>query len=155
MKPAALELRIPPVVLSLLTGFVMWGIARAGPALHVPLPGSRAIAALLALAGVALGAAGVAAFRSSRTTVDPRRPEAATSLVTGGPYRWSRNPMYLGLLLTLAGWALYLASPLALLLLPAFVAYMNRFQIEPEERAMRSNYGRDYEAYARSVRRWL
>jgi protein-S-isoprenylcysteine O-methyltransferase Ste14 len=155
MRPAALELKIPPVVLWLLTGLVIWGVARAGPALHVPLPGRRVAAALLALAGVAIGVAGVAAFRLSRTTVDPRRPDAATSLVTGGPYRWSRNPMYLGLLLMLAGWALYLSSPLALVLLPAFVAYMNRFQIEPEERAMRLKYGRDYEAYTRSVRRWI
>jgi protein-S-isoprenylcysteine O-methyltransferase Ste14 len=67
----------------------------------------------------------------------------------------SRNPMYVGLLLLLAGWALHLSHPLALLGLPAFVAYMNRFQIAPEERALRAKFGPAYEDYARAVRRWL
>lgn len=63
--------------------------------------------------------------------------------------------MYFGLLLMLLGWGLFLAHALALLGLPVFVLYMNRFQIQPEERAMLSGFGDDYRDYLRSVRRWI
>ena len=63
--------------------------------------------------------------------------------------------MYLGMLLVLAGWAVWLASVAAVAVLPAFVLYMNRLQIEPEERALASRFGSDFEDYRRSVRRWL
>lgn len=81
--------------------------------------------------------------------------DAASSLVTNGVYRFTRNPMYVGLLLALSGWAAFLSSPSALVYLVAFVLYMNRFQIEPEERVLASRFGADYAAYRTRVRRWL
>ena len=63
--------------------------------------------------------------------------------------------MYLGIVLILAGWAAWLSNVLSLSGAFAFVAYMNRFQIRPEERALRAKFGADYEAFAKSVRRWL
>jgi protein-S-isoprenylcysteine O-methyltransferase Ste14 len=63
--------------------------------------------------------------------------------------------MYLSLLLYLLGWAVYLSNVLALLFLPAFVLYMNRFQIKPEERVLLSRFGPAYAAYKGRVRRWL
>jgi len=63
--------------------------------------------------------------------------------------------MYLGFLLVLLGWALYLSHPLAFAFLPAFVVYMNRFQIGPEEKVMRAKFGAEYCSYVSSVRRWL
>jgi protein-S-isoprenylcysteine O-methyltransferase Ste14 len=63
--------------------------------------------------------------------------------------------MYLGLLLLLLAWAVFLSNPLALLLVPVFVLYINRFQIEPEERALSSLFGGEYAAYRKRVRRWL
>ena len=82
-------------------------------------------------------------------------PDRSAALVAGGIYRSSRNPMYLGFLLLLAAWACWLANPLALAGLPAFVLYLNRFQIAPEERALRARFGDAYDGYARAVRRWL
>jgi protein-S-isoprenylcysteine O-methyltransferase Ste14 len=75
--------------------------------------------------------------------------------VTGGVFRWSRNPMYLGMLVALAGWAAYLANATAFLLLPAFVAYLNRFQIRPEEQALLARFGPPYSEYMATVRRWI
>jgi protein-S-isoprenylcysteine O-methyltransferase Ste14 len=75
--------------------------------------------------------------------------------VTGGVFRWSRNPMYLGMLVALAGWAAYLSNALAALLLPAFVAYLNRFQIRPEEQALLARFGPSYSEYMATVRRWI
>lgn len=72
-----------------------------------------------------------------------------------GVYCFSRNPMYLGFLLALAGWIVYLSNVLAALLLPAFVAYMNRFQIKPEERALLTKFGPSFAHYMAAVPRWL
>jgi protein-S-isoprenylcysteine O-methyltransferase Ste14 len=87
--------------------------------------------------------------------VDPTNPEKSTSVVTGGIYRFSRNPMYLGFLLVLAGLAAYLSTPVTLAGPVLFLLYMNRFQILPEERILTKRFGADYENYLRRVRRWL
>jgi protein-S-isoprenylcysteine O-methyltransferase Ste14 len=82
-------------------------------------------------------------------------PEAASSLVVAGIYRVTRNPMYLGFLLILLGWAAWLSNVLALLPLAGFVIYMNVFQIRPEERALEALFGPEFEAYKKQVRRWI
>jgi protein-S-isoprenylcysteine O-methyltransferase Ste14 len=79
----------------------------------------------------------------------------ASALVTGGVYRLTRNPMYLGLLLDLLAWAVFLWAPLALAVLPIFVLYIHRFQIVSEERALSSLFGSEYADYKQLVRRWL
>ena len=76
-------------------------------------------------------------------------------LLTSGPYAFTRNPMYLGLLLVLLGWAAYLSNALACVFLPAFVLYMNRFQIGPEERALAALFGQAFLDYKNRVRRWV
>ena len=150
-----LEHQIPPVVVMLLCMAAMAGIARLAPTLSRPFSGRLFAAAGLAALGAALGAAGVLAFRAQRTTVNPHRPAAISAMVVGGIYRRTRNPMYLGLLLMLLGWAAYLAHPLACAVPPVFVLYMNRFQILPEERALQAKFGPAFDAYAQAVRRWI
>jgi len=76
-------------------------------------------------------------------------------MVTSGIYRLSRNPMYVGILLMLAAWAVYLANILSASWLPLFVGYMNRFQITPEENALLAKFGGAYASYLKTVRRWL
>jgi protein-S-isoprenylcysteine O-methyltransferase Ste14 len=97
---------------------------------------------------------GVLTFRRAKTTVNPTTPAAASALVRTGVFRFTRNPMYLGLLLCLVAWAIFLSSVLALLSAPLFVVYMNRFQIAPEERALAALFGDSFAAYKRDVRRW-
>ncbi len=151
----ALELKIPPVVLFLLTGLAMWLVNRFLPEFHWMLPGKGIIAGFLFACSAFAGISGAVAFRRACTTVNPTTPEAASCLVRSGVYRITRNPMYLALLLSLTGWAIMLANPVNLLLLPVFVLYMNRFQILPEERMLLNLFGADYAAYQQSVRRWL
>ncbi len=105
--------------------------------------------------GLLVALAGVREFRRARTTLHPQQPEAASSVVRSGIYARSRNPMYLGMLLVLVAWGAWLANLASLALAAAFVPYLNRFQIEPEERAMARNFGAAYEEYRRQVRRWL
>lgn len=98
---------------------------------------------------------GVVSFRRAKTTVNPTNPSATSSLVTCGVYRFSRNPMYLGFLFFILGDIAWLANPLVLFGWPAFVLYMNRFQIAPEESALTKRFGAEYTTYAGRVRRWL
>lgn len=150
-----MELRIPPLVTALVCALMMWLMAAATPALALPLPWRYGLGAAMFGIGFWFAGAGVMAFRKARTSVDPTAPEKASAVVKAGVYRFSRNPMYVGFLLALAGWAAVLAHALAVVVLPAFVAYMNRFQIVPEERALLAKFGREYEEYLQSVRRWL
>ena len=150
----SLEHKIPPPIVGLLTAAAMWAIAwNSAAALAVPDP--LFAASVVALIGVAFDIAGIVSFHRAKTTVNPLRPEKATSLVSSGVYRLTRNPMYVGMLLLLMAWAIYLNSPWALLGPLAFVLYMNRFQIGPEEQALEALFGDDFLDYKRRVRRWL
>jgi len=150
-----LELKIPPLLVWLVIAGAMLGVAYAAPGLSLTLAGSSAIALALVAVGGALAFAGVIAFRGKRTTVNPLTPGASSSVVSSGVYRVSRNPMYLGFLVALAGWAVYLSNAGAAMLLPVFVAYMTRFQIKPEERALLAKFGPEFGQYMSRVRRWL
>jgi protein-S-isoprenylcysteine O-methyltransferase Ste14 len=148
-----LELKLPPPALLLLLAGLMW----LAPVWVAPLPWAWRIgwaAALLGL-GLAIGLVAVHACWRAGTTIHPTHPMRTTALVTGGAFRYSRNPMYLCQLLCLLAWAAYLSNPLALALTPLFVLYLNRFQIEPEERALAALFGARYVAYQARVRRWL
>jgi protein-S-isoprenylcysteine O-methyltransferase Ste14 len=151
----ALELKVPPPVVALVVALAMWGIARVATPLHVDLYLRIAVAVAIALAGGAFSAAGIAAFRKAGTTVNPRKPQAASSLVTRGVYRMTRNPMYVGLTCVLLAWAVFVGVPWTSAGPVAFVAYITRFQIAPEERALSSRFGQTYASYKASVRRWL
>ncbi|MCK5866475.1 MAG: isoprenylcysteine carboxylmethyltransferase family protein [Marinobacter adhaerens] len=151
----ALELKVPPVVLVLVTVSGMWAVSAGVPVFRFTVSGAVWLSSSIALLGVLVAILGVLAFKNAGTTVDPRVPEQSENLVVSGVYRFSRNPMYLGFLLTLLGWGLYLGSFAALFFLPAFIAYMNRFQIIPEERFMRARFGDSYARYRAKVRRWV
>jgi protein-S-isoprenylcysteine O-methyltransferase Ste14 len=148
-----LELKLPPPALLLLLALLMW----LAPMWVAPLPWAWriALAAGLLGLGLAIGLVAVAACWRAHTTIHPSHPMRTTALVTGGVFRLSRNPMYLCQLLCLLAWAAYLSNPLALALAPLFVLYLNRFQIDPEERALAVLFGARYSAYKSAVRRWL
>jgi len=151
----ALKLTIPPPAVALLMAAFMWLVAHATPSFACGLPAHRAIAGCLAVAGVLTAILAVVSFRRAGTTLNPLKPENTSALVTSGIYTMTRNPMYLGLLLVLLGWAVSLSNVLAFAFLPAFIVYMNRFQIRHEEDALRSMFGEDFLAYKARVRRWL
>lgn len=151
----ALEHKIPPPVVAALIAAAMWGISSLQPALSLAPAMRQFLAATLAIVGVTFDLLGLWAFRRSRTTINPLKPRKASALVTGGVYRVSRNPMYVGLALLLAAWAVHLSMLWPLLGPALFVFYMNRFQIGPEERVLRGKFGEAYAAYAARVRRWL
>ena len=151
----SLELRVPPPAVALIVAIAMWIGARGTVATAAPEFVRFSLAIALALAGAIFDVSGLVAFRRARTTVNPMTPQSASSLVNSGVYRVTRNPMYVGLLFFLFGWAVFLWSGWTLLGPFAFAAYISRFQIAPEEKALYALFGADYLAYQAKVRRWL
>jgi protein-S-isoprenylcysteine O-methyltransferase Ste14 len=150
-----LELKVPPVALGFLIAALMWLVSWAMPAFGFEVPSSDVLAVSVAVAGAIISGLGILSFRQARTTVNPMKPDSTSSLVVSGIYRLTRNPMYLGFLLVLLGWAIFLSNALTFVLLPVFVFYMNRFQIEPEEKALHYLFGPQFVMYTSRVRRWL
>ncbi|SEG11335.1 methyltransferase family protein [Nitrosomonas ureae] len=150
-----LELKIPPAILVLLFAVVMWFVSSMSPWAVIQIPGKEWGAGALWIMGLALIIVAAIEFISAKTTANPLTPGLATSIVTTGVYRLSRNPMYAGFLLMLAAWGVFLANVLSVLLLPLFVVYLNRFQIIPEENALLAKFGNDYARYLKSTRRWV
>ena len=149
-----LELKVPPLALVFLFGGLMWLVS--GYSLFtIALPGRSAFALIFYTVGSVIVLTGVLTFRRMKTTVNPLTPEATTTMVTSGIYRFTRNPMYLGFLLILVGWAIDLSHLLAFAFLSFFVWYMNRFQILPEERALSTKFSEAFTRYKCSVRRWV
>ncbi len=151
----SLELKIPPLVLVAICAFAMWASARWLPFGPLHFAGADWVALALALLGIAIAIAGVLAFRRHTTTVNPMNPERSTTVVRDGIYRYTRNPMYLGFVFVLIGWGFHLGQASALLMLIPFVVWLNFFQIIPEERALRRQFGSEFEQYCRVVRRWI
>jgi protein-S-isoprenylcysteine O-methyltransferase Ste14 len=151
----SLELKVPPPLVAATVAVATWGISRVTPLLEVATAYRVWAAIAIAAAGAFFSIGGVVAFRRAQTTVNPMKPESASSLVGSGVYRITRNPMYVKLLLVLVAWATFLAAPLALPCPLAFVLYIGRFQIAPEEFALTKLFGSEYAEYKAKVRRWL
>jgi protein-S-isoprenylcysteine O-methyltransferase Ste14 len=146
-----LETRVPPPLVALALGAIAWDVG----GLEYDLPGRTVFAIHAAALGLAIEIVAALAFRKAATTVLPWTPERSSALVTSGLYRFSRNPMYLGQAMLLTAWVLYLGTWPALAAVPAYVLYLNRFQIGPEERILAAKFGAAYDAYRARVRRWI
>jgi protein-S-isoprenylcysteine O-methyltransferase Ste14 len=135
-----------------LGGLLHWGLplrlwpGPAGPAL-------RLSGWLIALAGGIIAVLALLAMARARTHVEPYHP--TTALVTGGPYRFSRNPIYLAFTLAYLGFSLSANALWPLLLLPGVLAALRRGVIDREERYLERKFGDHYRDYKARVRRWL
>ena len=148
-------MKIPPPAVAAAIAVAMWGTSRLAPLLQIPSDLRVGTAAAILLVGIGFSAGGVLAFRRARTTLNPTKPEQASSLVSSGVYRVTRNPMYVGLLCVLVAWAVFLSSAWALLGPVVFVLFIGRYQIAPEERALAKLFGSEFADYRAKVRRWL
>lgn len=150
-----LELTVPPALVFVFTGLIMWFVDLWIPGFHaedvIRLSGSF----LFVLTGGILGIAGVIQFRKAQTTVHPMDPAKTSTLVTSGVYSLSRNPMYLGLLLMLIGWSCFLMNPVSFIFVFGFAGFMNRFQIKPEEKFLNLKFGLEFQQYKKRVGRWI
>ena len=150
-----LELRVPPLALAALCAI---GITALPDIVALPLlafSGHKVVAVGAFVLGALIAAGGVIEFKRSTTTVNPLTPEQSRSIVTTGVYRWSRNPMYVGMATALLGVAVWRASLPGYALVPLFCAWLDRFQIQPEERVLLAGFGAEYSNYMSQVRRWV
>ena len=150
-----LETRIPPPVVMLAMGALAWLVARYVPALAVHVPFRIAVVAAVAMLGLALNLGPKLLFQRAGTTINPLHPEQATHLVTTGVYRHTRNPMYVGQALVLLAWTAWLGNLASLFVVPAFVLYLTRFQILPEERVLAARFPEEFAVLRAQARRWL
>ena len=155
LPTTALEVKVPPPLVAVAVAVAMWGLLSVASRLHAPADLRLAAGIALVAIGVLFSVAGVLSFRRARTTLNPTTPEATSSLVTSGVYRVTRNPMYVGFSFVLVAWAVFVPSAWALLGPLAFVLYIGRFQIVPEERALAKLFGGEDTAYQARVRCWL
>lgn len=145
----------PPPLIYL--GFLLagYGVGQlvSEPSLGLPVDLRRGLAFVLVIAGLLLDGIAAGTFRRLGTPPEPWKP--TTALATGGLYKYSRNPIYVGFGITYAGFALAMDSPVALALLAPCLIVVDRFVIQREERYLSAKFGAPYQAYLGKVRRWL
>lgn len=150
-----LELKIPPLLLVLIFATLMWLCSHY---LQINLLQENLAIVLFTffeVLGLTIILLGVFTLKKLQTTVNPTKPETTSSLVKVGIYAITRNPMYLGMMCCLTGWALYLANPITVIFIVGFIYYLNRFQIEPEEKILTNIFKQEFIDYCASVRRWI
>lgn len=152
---STLELKVPPLVQVLLTGLGMYLSANALPAARFTISNSDVVVIVMMIAGALVILAGQQTLRRHGTTVNPLVPDSASAIVLTGIFRLSRNPIYLGMLIWVVAYAIHVGNYVSALFVPCFVAYMTRFQIIPEERALREKFGEPFVKYMQTVRRWI
>jgi len=150
-----MNLLIPPPLVVAILAAAMWATNRVLDAGRITSNLQVPLAIALLIAATVLMAAAVAPFVTLKTTINPLKPANASRLITGSVFRYSRNPIYLADLLLLAALAVWLGHAANVVWLVVFVAYINRFQIRPEEAALTKLFGAEYATYCARVRRWL
>ncbi|VXC34366.1 methyltransferase family protein [Maribacter litoralis] len=150
-----MELKVPPVLVFLCFGLMMYLLAEFLPIGYFDFYGRMLLAKILVGAGIIIVMLALIQFKMVKTTVDPTKPDKASNLVVGGIYKFSRNPMYLAMLLLLLALGIFLGNAFNTLVAAGFVAYMNRFQIIPEEQILLNKFGRTFKDYCILTRRWF
>jgi len=154
-----MDLKIIPIVQCIIAIILMylsyWVLPNYSYAEQFPLLNTPYIPAILLLFAIYLAIHALLDFKRHGTTFHPHTPEKASKVVCTGVYRFSRNPMYLAMLIGLLAIALLTTNTVSLFVLPVFVLYITRFQIKPEENALKKLFGKEYDEYCQRVRRWL
>ena len=145
--------RIPPPIVMLLFALLIWQLSDYSPMIN--FKGNLLIGTLIALCGLMIGFIAIKLFKKHSTTFTPIEPNRASKLITEGVYNFSRNPMYLGLLLILIGTSIANGVIIGIFIVPLFILYINIFQIAPEERALNEIFGEDFNTYKKRVRKWI
>ena len=150
-----LELKIPPLALLVILAISQFVLASWVPFAAVEINFKFALATCACLVGIVVALLGVYEFRKFGTTVNPTNPDGTVAIVNTGIYSLTRNPMYVGFAFMLLAAVIFTANYVSLVSLPIYVLYMNRFQIEPEEKMLGQKFGEAYSAYFQQVRRWV
>ena len=148
-----LKNKIPPPIVTLVFAALIYLSADLLP--HLMFEGQTFLSSIIAIFGLIILLLAVKAFVQFKTTINPLKPKTTSVLVTSGIFKLSRNPMYLGMLLLIISLWIKTGAVLGFILVAGFIAYLNYFQIFPEEQAMKRLFSDKYKTYCQQVRRWL
>ena len=150
-----MKLLIPPPILALMSAILMLIISKYFNKANFSLNQHNQFALFFLIVALIIIVISIAKFIKIKTTISPLKPNKTSILVDSGIYKYTRNPMYLGLLLILFSLFLYLKNFLSFLVLPLFVIYITKNQILPEEKVLENLFGDQYKKYKNKVRRWI
>ena len=148
-----IKTKFPPPLVALTFGFLINYTKNIFPKIEVK--NEFIFGSFMIISGLIIILSAIILFKKYQTTITPLNPSNATKLITDGIYKFSRNPMYLGLLLVLLGISTILNPIGGLFLIPLFILYLNFFQIIPEENAMINLFKDEFLEYKENVRRWI
>ena len=148
-----IKTKFPPPLVALTFGFLINYTKNIFPKIEIKK--EIIIGSFMIISGLIVILSAITLFKKYQTTITPLNPANATKLITDGIYKFSRNPMYLGLLLVLFGISIILNPIGGLFLIPLFILYLNFFQIIPEENAMVDLFKNEFLEYKKNVRRWI
>lgn len=150
-----LQLKIPPPVYALGVGFAMWTVNTYSPIIYwIASPWNKIGLVIIGLSFL-LESSSLLLFLKKKTTPNPFKPENTNKLVTSGLYKYTRNPMYVGLLIILLGYAIWLGSATPFMVVPLFCWLITNMQIKPEEKILEEKFGQEYLDYKNKVKRWF
>lgn len=150
-----MEKKIYPPVQVIIAISVMYLLRYLFTSFNYSFSGKDIVFSLLVIISVCIGLSAVYSFKKHNTTVNPTKPEATSVIVNTGIYAFSRNPMYLAMVLFLIGVSILCANFLAFFMIPLFMWFITKYQIKPEEEALTLIFKKDYEEYITKVRRWI
>ena len=150
-----MKLKVPPAAQAILFGLLMYIIDKYITIGNFSFIGQTVTAITIFSIGILITIIAIWRFIKAKTTSDPTNPSKATTLVTHGIYKYSRNPMYLTILIVLFSWMIALGNIFNIIVLIIFVYYITTYQIKPEEEALTKLFKNDYTNYCNKVRRWI
>ncbi len=150
-----MKLLIPPPVQAIICALAMWLLATRITDFAFSFLYQQQVAVLFCMVGIGIDLFSVGLFTRVKTTVSPFSPNKTKTLVTTGLYKYTRNPMYLGMCFILTGLALWLGNWSTFFMLPIFVGFITNLQIIPEEEILLEKFGEEYGEYMLRVRRWI
>ncbi|MGL1957909.1 MAG: isoprenylcysteine carboxylmethyltransferase family protein [Colwellia sp.] len=150
-----MDLKIIPIVQFIVSAILMIAVSHYLPSLNFTFSLDVILAAVLIGIASIIGIVALYNFHQHKTTYHPHTPEKTTKVVNSGIYAYSRNPMYLALVLVLLALAIYLQNISAFTFIPLFIWYITQYQIKPEENTLNTLFADDYQTYCAKVRRWI
>ena len=145
--------KIPPPIVTFFFGLCIYFLQEYFPEFNLEF--LTILSYIFYFAGLTILVLAVRLFKKQNTTVNPIKIENASSLVTSGIFKYSRNPMYFGMIMILFGLALMFNLIGGILFTLLFAIYITKYQIRPEEEVMERLFGEDFLKYKNSVRMWL
>lgn len=150
-----MKLKIPPAIVTFIFASIMYMLAKFSPIGYFDFFGRIYLTYALFISAMIVMIVSLGQFFTSKTTTNPLKPSKASKLVVNGIYQYTRNPMYLSMLLILLAIGVWLGNAFNVLIAAVFVSYMNKFQIIPEEKALAKIFDKEYKQYCILVRRWF